>query len=152
MQTIFIANCIKISAYKSKKNHIGTQHRILIWFLFVFCEQYRYFQYHTFLRSFSLSVLSSCGPRPESEGFSPRTKKVSTGHFFTPAAPGPSFRIRYSANKKPPRWGGFLLANDGYWDTKSPFCGKGHYISHLPTKIGLNTLSIVAYPTIRSPS
>ena len=30
MLTVFIANCIKISAYKSKKNHIRTHFCILI--------------------------------------------------------------------------------------------------------------------------
>ena len=42
----------------------------------------------------------------------PRPKKVSPGHFFTPAAPGPAFRIPHTINKKdPPPWGGsFLLA------------------------------------------
>ena len=34
MQTVFNANCIKISAYKSKKNHIRTHFCILITVLF----------------------------------------------------------------------------------------------------------------------
>ena len=30
----------------------------------------------------------------------PRPKKVSPGHFFTPAAPGPAFRIPYAHQKR----------------------------------------------------
>ena len=61
-------------------------------------------------------------------GIFPRTKKVSTGHFFTFASLRPSFQIpRPISKESPPLWGGLSLlkTNPNFNTTAPPFEIRG---------------------------
>ena len=76
----------------------------------------------------------------------PRPKKVSPGHFFTPAAPGPAFRIPHAHQKKfHPDWGGTFLAESVGFEPTVP-CGITGFQDRLVKPLRQLSITTILYP------